>query len=70
MKMLYQETNIFEQLPKLFFRMPRVVYNQRAKFETDELFKKLSRDCEVCLKNYLKFNFIKNSNQKILVKKF
>ena len=30
--------------------MPRVVPDQRAKFENDELFRKLSRECEVrCL---------------------
>ncbi|KAL8585308.1 hypothetical protein ACOMHN_066896 [Nucella lapillus] len=28
-------------------KMPRVVSNQRAKFENDEIFRKLSRECEV-----------------------
>ena len=48
MKMLpFAEPSFFESLPRIFFRMPRVVLNQRAKFESDELFKKLSRECEV-----------------------
>lgn len=29
--------------------MPRVVQDQRSVFENDELFRKLSRECEVCV---------------------
>lgn len=32
---------------KYRLKMPRVVSNQRAKFESDEIFRKLSRECEV-----------------------
>ena len=32
---------------KHILKMPRVVSNQRAKFENDEIFRKLSRECEV-----------------------
>lgn len=28
--------------------MPRVVPDQKGKYETDELFKKLSQECDVC----------------------
>ena len=33
--------------PKLIFKMPRVVPDQKHKFENDELFRRLSRDSEV-----------------------
>ena len=33
-------------------RMPRVVPDQREKFENDELFRKLSRVAEVCTDGY------------------
>lgn len=36
-----------EQRPRFFFKMPRVVPNQKAKFETEELFRRLSRESEV-----------------------
>jgi len=48
----FVEPHFFETLPRIFFRMPRVVLNQRAKFENDELFKKLSRECEVRYTGY------------------
>ena len=31
-------------------KMPRVVSNQRGKFDNDEIFRKLSRECEVSVK--------------------
>ena len=47
-KMLPFETpTIFEQLPRFIFKMPRVVSDQKAKFESDELFRRLSRESEV-----------------------
>jgi Core binding factor beta subunit len=33
--------------PRFIFKMPRVVPNQKEKFESDDLFRKLSRDSEV-----------------------
>ena len=42
-------------------KMPRVVSNQRAKFDNDEIFRKLSRECEVSRRSVLescRFNFL------------
>lgn len=40
---------IYEQpRPRLVFKMPRVVPDQKSKFENDELFRRLSRESEVC----------------------
>ncbi|XP_034941910.1 protein big brother-like [Chelonus insularis] len=33
--------------PRFVLKMPKVVPNQKAKFETDELFRRLSRECEI-----------------------
>lgn len=33
--------------PRYIFKMPRVVPDQKEKFESDDLFRKMSRDCEV-----------------------
>lgn len=33
--------------PRLVFKMPRVVPDQKTKFESDELFRRLSRESEV-----------------------
>lgn len=33
--------------PRFIFKMPRVVPEQKQKFETDDLFRKLSRDSEI-----------------------
>ncbi|XP_065164218.1 protein big brother-like [Atheta coriaria] len=39
---------LYEQpKPRFLFKIPRVVPNQKAKFESDDLFKKLSRESEV-----------------------
>lgn len=47
-KMLpFETTNIFEQLPRFVFKMPRVVPDQESKFQSDELFRRLSRESEV-----------------------
>ena len=44
---------IYEQpRPRLIFKMPRVVPDQKSKFESDELFRRLSRESEV---NYIQF---------------
>ena len=59
-KMLPFETpTIFEQLPRFIFQMPRVVADQKSKFENDELFRKLSRESEVCFSftHFEKFEF-------------
>lgn len=39
------------QKPKLFFKMPRVVHDQKSKFENDELFRRLARESEVSLRH-------------------
>lgn len=40
---------LYEPPKRYIFKMPRVVPEQKEKFESDDLFKKLSRDCEVSL---------------------
>lgn len=44
----YDSIGLYEQpKPRFFFKMPRVVPEQKSKFESDELFRRLSRECEV-----------------------
>lgn len=44
----YDTIGLYEQpKPRFFFKMPRVVPEQKSKFESDELFRRLSRECEV-----------------------
>lgn len=43
----FETTNIFEQLPRFVFKMPRVVPDQESKFQSDELFRRLCRESEV-----------------------
>lgn len=44
----YESIGLYEQpKPRFFFKMPRVVPEQKSKFESDELFRRLSRECEV-----------------------
>ncbi|KAJ8683418.1 hypothetical protein QAD02_019210 [Eretmocerus hayati] len=44
---------IYEQpRPRLVFKMPRVVPDQKSKFENDELFRRLSRESEVKYTGY------------------
>ncbi len=43
----FETPTIFEQLPRFIFKMPRVVSDQKGKFESDELFRRLSRETEV-----------------------
>lgn len=43
----FETPTIFEQLPRFIFKMPRVVQDQKHKFETDEMFRRLSRESEV-----------------------
>lgn len=38
---------VFEGLPKFFFCVPKVVPDQKGKFEQDEIFRRLSRESEV-----------------------
>lgn len=47
--MLPFDVGLYEQpKPRFIFKMPRVVPDQKAKFESDELFRRLSRESEVC----------------------
>lgn len=46
----FETPTIFEQLPRFIFKMPRVVTDQKSKFESDELFRRLSRESEVCVR--------------------
>ena len=44
----YDGMGFYEQpRPRLTFKMPRVVADQKSKFESDDLFKRLSRESEV-----------------------
>lgn len=46
--MPFDSIGIYEQpKPRFIFKMPRVVPDQKAKFESDELFRRLSRESEV-----------------------
>lgn len=48
----YDAIGLYEQPKPMFrFKMPRVVPEQKAKFESDELFRRLSRESEVVLMN-------------------
>ncbi|CAN8001618.1 unnamed protein product, partial [Ixodes pacificus] len=48
----FETPSIFDQLPRFVFKMPRVVPDQKAKFESDELFRRLSRECETRYTGY------------------
>ena len=42
--------SLYEQpKPRIIFKMPKVVPDQKHKFETDELFRRLSRESEVSI---------------------
>lgn len=44
----YDSIGLYEQpKPRFIFKMPRVVPDQKSKFESDELFRRLSRESEV-----------------------
>lgn len=45
----FEHPTIFEQLPRFIFKMPRVVQDQKSKFEADETFRRLSRETEVLI---------------------
>lgn len=44
----FDSMGLYEQpKPRFIFKMPRVVPDQKSKFESDELFRRLSRESEV-----------------------
>lgn len=44
----FDSIGLYEQpKPRFIFKMPKVVPDQKTKFESDDLFKKLSRESEV-----------------------
>lgn len=46
----FDNIGLYEQpKPRFVFKMPKVVPDQKAKFESDELFRRLSRESEVSL---------------------
>ena len=46
----YDTMGLYEQAkPSLMYRVPRVVPDQKTRFESDELFRRLSRESEVML---------------------
>lgn len=46
----FDSIGLYEQpKPRFIFKMPKVVPDQKTKFESDDLFKKLSRESEVNL---------------------
>lgn len=49
----YEAMAMYEQpKPRFIFKMPRVVPDQRSKFDSDELFRRLSRESEVRYTGY------------------
>lgn len=49
----YDTIGLYEQpKPRFIFKMPRVVPDQKAKFESDELFRRLSRESEIRYTGY------------------
>lgn len=49
----YEAMGLYEQpKPRFIFKMPRVVPNQKSKYESDELFRRLSRESEVRYTGY------------------
>lgn len=49
----FDSIGLYEQpKPRFIFKMPRVVPDQKAKFESDELFRRLSRESEVRYTGY------------------
>lgn len=51
----FDSIGLYEQpKPRFIFKMPKVVPDQKTKFESDDLFKKLSRESEV---NFYFFKF-------------
>ncbi|GAB6025322.1 hypothetical protein CHUAL_010735 [Chamberlinius hualienensis] len=48
----FEALPIYEQKPRFIFKMPRVVPDQKAKFESDELFRRLSRESEIRYTGY------------------
>lgn len=47
MMLPFEAPTIFEGIHKSYFRMPRVVKDQKNKFENDDLFRQLSHECAV-----------------------
>ena len=46
----YDTLGLYEQTkPSLMYRVPRVVPDQKSRFESDELFRRLSRESEVTI---------------------
>lgn len=49
----FDSIGLYEQpKPRFIFKMPKVVPDQKTKFESDDLFKKLSRESEVRFTGY------------------
>ncbi|XP_074599249.1 protein big brother-like [Brevipalpus obovatus] len=48
----FEAPTIFEQLPKHFFCVPKVVPDQKGKFESEEIFRRLSRESEIRFAGY------------------
>lgn len=54
---IFDSTQFYEPpKPRYIFQMPRVVPDQKDKFESDDIFKKISRDCEVSEANRAEIN--------------
>ena len=43
----FEAPTLFEQLPRFLFKMPRVHQDQKSKYDSDELFRRLGRESEV-----------------------
>lgn len=54
----FDSIGLYEQpKPRFIFKMPRVVPDQKSKFESDELFRRLSRESEVRFCQHLRVAF-------------
>lgn len=59
----FDSIGLYEQpKPRFIFKMPKVVPDQKTKFESDDLFKKLSRESEVNLFSLVLFFEFKGKN--------
>ena len=56
----YDSLGLYEPpKPRFIFKMPRVVPEQKSKFESDELFRRLCRESEVSYLNlFIKMNYV------------
>lgn len=63
----FDSIGLYEQpKPRFIFKMPRVVPDQKAKFESDELFRRLSRESEVGTVSQYLYSYMQNKHITII----